>query len=1292
MRNLIPQFIHEQFKRHVYTGCFEAATMSVDMSGFTPLTETMLQYQKDGAEVLTETLGSLFAPLVREAYIRGGLIPLFAGDAFIAVFVHDPEKSPDAPLHALKTAFYVKELLNPHGEDRLLQTKYGDFFAGVKVGLSYGTVSWGIPGQGGSYTFYFRGPAVNSCSRAERQATKGEIVVDEAILPFIQRHVTAVPTADSHFHKLTACTFDFPPPRNTPIPRFCRADLEPFVSSEVLGLKVEAEFREVCSVFICFDEPQDQELLHAIAAEVLSLSNRYGGLFGQMEFGEKGGLIVLAFGAPVAYENNLERAAEFLLTLRGQHLPVLWRAGMAIGLIWAGFRGGRERCEYGMVGDVVNQAARLALRAGWGEIWTNEAAFEGLCSIFWLDALGAFSLKGKREKVPVYRLAGKREPVERFYRGLMIGREAELVRLREAVEPIFQGRFAGIIYVNGEAGIGKSRLLHEFENFLKRKQVRWCYCPADAIRQSSLHPFKYFLRRYFRQSADLESAENRVRFDRLLDALRSKLSQHSHDTQPLEEELNRTRSVLAAMLDLRWEDSLHEQLDPRLRFENIMSAFANFIKVNALLQPVVLQLEDGHWFDEDSRKMIQVLTQALSDYPVAILCASRYQIDGSPYQFAVGDDVLEQALDLTSLSEAGIKALAEQVLEGEMAPELVRFLAVKTEGNPLFLEQLLLDMRERGVIGKGDFGRWSAFGDREPDVPRTIRTLLIGRLDRLMGEVKRVVQAAAVLGREFEVQVLSAMLRGERELLTKIKEAEEAQIWVALNELRYLFRHTLMRDAAYDMQMPARLRELHRLAAEAMKQIYTADLSPHYADLSYHYGQAEDIERERHYARLAGEQAVMQFANEEAVAFLSRALDLTPTTHQADRYALLLAREKVYDLRGEREAQARDLDALEEFIRAMTDEPVRAAKRKAEVALRKSNYAQVTSKYPAAIAAARAAVDQAQAAQDKSFEAAGYLQWAIGLWRLGDFQATRSQLERALPLARSSGSRLVEAEALRTFGNVFFYEGDYARAATYQMESLPISREIGDRVGEASALNNLGEAARAQGEYTAAKGYYEQRLQICREIGDRRGECVALANLGLIAHNLGDDETALEYCQRMVRITKEIGHRSYQAYAFHNLGHSLAAQGSSLTRRPDPEKGDAIERLDEAAHAYRQAIALRRELGEQFLAMESLAGLARVFLAKGDLSQAQSQVEEILRYIEKKSLDGTDEPLRVYWTCYQVLKAKHDRRARGILTTAHSLLRGRAAKIPDEETRRSFLQNVSVHREILKEVEGHMEK
>ncbi len=289
------------------------------------------------------------------------------------------------------------------------------------------------------------------------------------------------------------------------------------------------------------------------------------------------------------------------------------------------------------------------------------------------------------------------------------------------------------------------------------------------------------------------------------------------------------------------------------------------------------------------------------------------------------------------------------------------------------------------------------------------------------------------------------------------------------------------------------------------------------------------------------------------------------------------------------------------------------------------------------------------------------------VYRLDDYVGARGFQEQALGIYRDIGDRQGESHALSNLGVFAEDLGNYVQAQVSYEQALSIWREIGFRQGESVILTNLGYICHHEGMYAEAKVFYEQAWQTSREIGFRMGEGWGPVTLALLSHHQGDNETALVYSRQALRIAEEIGDRENQGFALVHLGHSQAGLG----------------RWAEAGDAYRRALTLRQELGQHNLALETQAGLARVSLTQGDLLQARKHVQPILEHLETGWLDGTDEPFRVYLTCYQVLLASNDSRATELLCTAYRLLQGQAEKIQDEALRRSFLGNVAAHHEIV---------
>ncbi len=285
----------------------------------------------------------------------------------------------------------------------------------------------------------------------------------------------------------------------------------------------------------------------------------------------------------------------------------------------------------------------------------------------------------------------------------------------------------------------------------------------------------------------------------------------------------------------------------------------------------------------------------------------------------------------------------------------------------------------------------------------------------------------------------------------------------------------------------------------------------------------------------------------------------------------------------------------------------------------------------------------------------------------GDYLLAETYLQEALTIARQIGERHTEGNALNNLGFYALARGDYAKAQLYFEQALRLVRVSGDHQEEAILLNNLGVIAASQGDYSAARAYYEQSLTVKREIGDSVGESETLAYRALLAYEQGDDQQAYDDSQRALTIAQEVGAALEESRAANVLGHVLVSLG----------------RLDEAAAMYQQSLEKRREIGQDHLTIEPQAGLARIALAQADLSTALAAIQTILQQLETRSADGLEEPGRVYLTCYQVLQQAQATNGTDVLQAAYHFLETRAAKTATEILRRSFLENVPPHRDLV---------
>ena len=940
-----------------------------------------------------------------------------------------------------------------------------------------------------------------------------------------------------------------------------------------------------------------------------------------------------------------------------------------------------------------------------------------------------------------------------------VGRQAELGCLTAALDAALAGRGAAWL-VGGESGVGKTRLLDELST--RALVAGALVLRGQAVREGGLtyQLWREPLRRLM-LTADVSDLEAAILKPVVPDvaALRQR---DVPDAPPLEGQAGQER--------LQW---------------TMAHVFCR--------QPsaaVVLILEDLQWVTE-SLDVLKQLVSLVRDRP--LLVVGSYRDDEAPELPAALPGV--PVINLDRLSEAEVAELSVQMLgEAGRQVEVVRLLQQESEGNTFFLIEVARALAE----GAGQLSHIGRVALPAKVFPRGVQTTVSRRLARVPAEGQALLRAAAVAGRQIDLDVLAG--------LAALSAAPggagiEVDAWLTMcvnatvlemRDGQWRFAHDKLRDGLLAALDGAERMALHRQVAQAIDQAYPDD-PERAAALAYHWWQAGDAGRDRYYSRLAGEHAAARFANADAVQHLTRALLLTSAEDSAGRFDLLLTREKVSDLLGQRLTQAEDLATLDRLAIALGDPA-----RQAEVALRRADYAEVTGDYALAQAAAQAAIAQARVAGDMGAEAAGHWQWGRALGRLGDYTGCRRELEQALALAQTAvpGTtarghlRQVQADSLRGLGGLCDAQGDHAGAQEYYEQALELHREIGDRRGEAWTLNNLGVLVRdGPADYGRARDYFESSLRLCRDIGNRQGEEYALMNLGDLFALVADYDGAHTAYDQALRLARQIGDRLIEGGALYSLGSVARSQADygraqtyllqaisifqELSARQyeagvlqllgqvcrclgdyagahgylDPalalyrdigrpasaayvqavlslvygaqgdydaarehardavricrdlgerrgeglaltSLGHALAGLDclaDAADTYRQAADVQRALGLPHLAMEPLAALAYVEWRRGNARQAQAAVADVLAYLDAGgSLDGTEEPLRVYLACYRVLQASGHRRAREILAAGYERLQAQAALIGDVTAHQLFLNGVPSHGEILR--------
>jgi class 3 adenylate cyclase/tetratricopeptide (TPR) repeat protein len=948
-----------------------------------------------------------------------------------------------------------------------------------------------------------------------------------------------------------------------------------------------------------------------------------------------GDAVLAFFGTPLSHEDDPQRAVRAALDIVAgirQYAARLEeerglagfdvRVGINTGLVVVGEVGSDLRVEYTAMGDAINLAARLEQNAPPGSILISHDTYRHVRAEFDVAPQEPLAVKGKAEPLRTYVV--ERARPRTFHRGgrgvegietRTVGREEELEQLQDAYHAVVEGGQCRVLTVVGEAGVGKSRLLDEFGRW-SELQPEACFHFQGRLDREMRHQPYALLRSLFSFHLGIEESDpGAAARDKLVQGLAT-----GFESAGAQAQAEMKAHIIGQLLGFDFGASPHVQAigqDGQQVRDRALIYIGDYLRAMATQRPLVVLLEDLHWADDSSLDAVERLAASFAlgvggPSPVLLLCAARPSLYERRPGWGTGRDFFRR-LDLSPLSPGDSRRLVEEILQRvEEVPELLRDLVVRgAEGNPFFTEELIKMLIEEGIIHAGE-AAWSVDADRLGylQVPPTLTGVLQARLDRLPFDQRQVLQEASVIGRLFWDLAVAYIAAAKTE--TNSEEVARALAALQGREMvfpqatstivgahEYLFKHALLREVTYEGVLKRVRRVYHGLVADWMMARAGEREREYTGLLADHLALAGRTEEAAVYLRRAAEQAAAAYANAEAVEYYTRALELAPADRAEARYAMLLAREKLYELQGAMEERGRDVAALEELAQALdaAGAPV-GRSRRAEVALRRANYERRRGNNEPAFAAARAAVRLAHEAQDVAGEADARIirGWTFNIQ--GKREAALQQFEQALALARECGARQVEARCLSALGILSSEENVGDRdAATCRVRAAEIFRQIGDRRGEAGQLQGLANLYQEGGDQQQARIMCERVLDTFRKTGDRLGQGGALFTLALIYAAEDNWVAGTASFEQILAIQREVGGPPGQASSQINAGFALTAQGFY-------SQGQALCR-----HALRTV----REIGDRKPAGHALLQLGLIHYHQGDYAQARGFLEQAQR-------------------------------------------------------------------------------
>jgi len=655
------------------------------------------------------------------------------------------------------------------------------------------------------------------------------------------------------------------------------------VSEGPAGASVDGERKTITALFADIkgstelEQNLDPEEARAIVDPALKLMidavQRYDGYVVQ----STGDGIFAIFGAPVAHEDHPQRALYAALRMQDELRrysgklvadggnPLQCRVGVNTGEVVVRSISTGGKTEYTPIGHTTNLASRMQAVAPVGSVAVAESTRKLCEGYFVLRSLGPTKVKGVSEQINVYEVTGLgplRTRLQRAVgRGLtkFVGREREMEAMINAAK-LTQAGHGQIVAAIAEAGTGKSRLFFEFKT---RNRSGWMVLETFSVshgKASAYLPVLDLLHSYFDIKPEDDARKRREKVNGRI--------------VTLDPALEDTRPYLFALLGIvEGEDPL-AQMNAQTKRRRTLDAIKRVLLRESLNQPLIVMFEDLHWIDEQTQTFLNLLADSIANARILLLVNYRPQ-----YSHRWNSKTYYTQLRLDPLGkESADEMLGALLGDGDQLTALKRLIIEKTEGNPFFMEETVQVLLDEGALVRNGVVKLTK-PVAELKIPPTVQAILAARIDRLPADEKDLLQALAVMGKEFTLELVRAVTtKSDDELnrmLNDLQLSEFIYEQPAVGDVEYAFKHALTQEVAYNSVLLERRRPLHERIGAALEAAFAENLDDQLPELAHHYSRSGNADKAAEYLQRAGELAMRRSGSiDESIAYLGAAIDL----------------------------------------------------------------------------------------------------------------------------------------------------------------------------------------------------------------------------------------------------------------------------------------------------------------------------------------------------------------------------------------------------------------------------------
>ncbi len=801
-------------------------------------------------------------------------------------------------------------------------------------------------------------------------------------------------------------------------------------------------------------------------------------------------------------------------------------------------------------GATVSLANRVAQRAD-GEILITQDTYRGVLGVFNMRVASPLRVRGRPEPLPLYTVTAEKprafRRTEREIEGVateMVGRRAEIHMLQDVFDDAIEESETQVVTITGQAGIGKSRLLAEFDEWADLHPVTYRIFQGRATSAMTRRPYA-LVRDVMSFRFEILDSDP---FEVIRDKLEEGIALLTGSPNP---EMAHMIGHLCGF-DLTASEHIKGLLiDPQQLIGRARQWFKRLFIATAALRPILIELEDVHHADDASLDLFNELVTEHQELPLLLVCLARPTLLERRPTWGSGHQ-LHHHINLEPLTRRESRLLAREILQKvpDLSKALRDRLVDQAEGNPFYMEEMVKMLIEDRVIVIESDDTWRVEASRLENlrVPPTLDRLLQVRFDTLLYPEKLALQRASVVGRVFYDSAVAALdeadgshledVAGVLDLLAERGFIHARETSAFAGHTEYVFDQQMMRDSIYDKLLRQQARDYHAAVAGWLVEVAGERVAEYYPLIAEHYEKGGRVEQAARYLRLAGERSYAVGALADARAAFERALALLPEASVIDRLPVLLSLGEVLNEAGDL-AEARRV--LDDALAAAIDTEKVGGQANALYLLAQN--ATLVGHWEVALAH----LDDAEKLVRGTGERGILARVLYGLgdvrYRSGQPGEARTACQEALAIARETGDRLTEMNALNRLGAVEMYFGQAPEGIRLFEECRTLAQEAGNLYRETWVLGNLGEAARMQGDYALARKHTEAALALSRELEDPVAMTIGALNLANLKIDAGLLPEAQGLLAEAAQAARRLGSITWLLGMAGNLAFLRVAQG-----------------------------------------------------------------------------------------------------------------------------------------------------